>query len=59
MSENYVEEAPEALQKIAKGNVHFTANLYKAVSGKDGNVFISPVSVELVLALAGGHLIAC
>jgi serpin B len=51
MSENYVEE-PEALQKIAKGNVYFTANLYKAVSGKDGNVFISPVSVELVLALA-------
>jgi hypothetical protein len=33
MCENYVEEAPpEALQKIAKGNVHFTTSLYK-VSG--------------------------
>jgi hypothetical protein len=30
MYENYVEEAPpEALQKVAKGNVHFTISLYK------------------------------
>ncbi|PNF36971.1 Leukocyte elastase inhibitor A [Cryptotermes secundus] len=53
MCDNYVEEgAAEALQKVAEGNVHFTTSLYKAVSSKDGNVLISPVSVELVLALA-------
>jgi hypothetical protein len=41
MSENYVEEAPtEALQKVAKGNVHFTANLYKVSDNTVETVFV-------------------
>uniref|UniRef100_A0A1V1FTD1 Putative serine protease inhibitor 1 isoform B n=1 Tax=Reticulitermes speratus TaxID=60591 RepID=A0A1V1FTD1_9NEOP len=52
MDKNDVEEVPEALLKVVEGNVRFTTSLYKAVASKDGNVFISPISVEVVLALA-------
>lgn len=52
MDKNDVEEVPKALLEVASGNVRFTNSLYKAVAGKDGNVFISPISVEVVLALA-------
>ncbi|KAJ9579492.1 hypothetical protein L9F63_004840, partial [Diploptera punctata] len=43
---------PAALKKISAGNMKFTNDIYQAVSKKDGNVFISPFSVEVVLALA-------
>ncbi|XP_021919211.1 leukocyte elastase inhibitor-like isoform X4 [Zootermopsis nevadensis] len=46
------DEISEAVLKVSKGSAQFTTNVYKVLSSKDGNIFISPLSVEVVLALA-------
>ncbi|XP_067013774.1 leukocyte elastase inhibitor isoform X4 [Anabrus simplex] len=42
----------KALEAVAKGNMAFTANLYKLLRETEGNVFFSPISIEVILALA-------
>ncbi|XP_069678636.1 leukocyte elastase inhibitor-like isoform X4 [Periplaneta americana] len=44
--------ANKAVTKARPGNMEFANELYRAVCSKEGNVFISPVSLEVVMALA-------
>nr|AWD77173.1 serpin [Anatolica polita] len=38
--------------QVVQGNNHFSNDLYKVLSGNEGNVFFSPISVHAVLAMA-------
>lgn len=44
--------SPGDLAALANGNRAFAVDLYQAVRGEDGNLFFSPYSVSLALAMA-------
>nr|CAD7569671.1 unnamed protein product [Timema californicum] len=44
---------PRAVQETVKGNIDFTFSLYKILAkAKSGNIIVSPMSLEVVLAMA-------
>nr|CAD7427469.1 unnamed protein product [Timema monikensis] len=44
---------PRAVQETVKGNIDFTLSLYKILAkAKSGNIIVSPMSLEVVLAMA-------
>ncbi len=50
------DESPEAdasrVAALVGGNTAFALDLYQAIQGSDGNLFISPHSISLALAMA-------
>jgi serpin B len=49
--------SPAEMASLINGNSEFAFNLYRALKGKDGNLFFSPYSLNLALAMAyaGAH----
>lgn len=43
--------ADAALSELAAGNTAFALDLYQAIQGQDGNLFYSPYSISLALAM--------
>ena len=46
--------APSDIRDLVAGNSAFAFNLYQAVSAEDGNLFYSPYSISLALAMTYG-----
>lgn len=44
--------AKAELQALVQGNTKFALTLYQALRGQDGNLFLSPYSISLALAMA-------
>jgi serine protease inhibitor len=43
--------SPEDLSELANGNAAFAFDLYRTLSGGDGNLFFSPYSISTALAM--------
>lgn len=51
MDKNDVEEINKEMMEVESGNVRFKKRMYKEVDGKDGNVLIQKIRVEVVIEI--------